>query len=246
MAKRPARPSSAKPSSATEIPNRLLAALPREEYERLVQHLSLVPIKVKQVLHKNGEAIKDVYFPTSGVCSITTVMADGSMVEVTTIGNEGMVGIHAFLGEDIPSSSTMVQVGDGTAIKLSLAAFKREVRRGGRFQEVINRYTQAVVSTMMQSIACNTLHSLRHRCARWLLSTQDRIHGDEFGLSHEFLAIMLGAQRPTVTVVAGGLQKAGLIQYRHGRVRVLDRKGLEAASCECYRTIRAHFERVHH
>jgi CRP-like cAMP-binding protein len=226
------------------IPNRLLAALPRTDYLRMLPELKTVPITVKQVLHKHGELVRHVYFPNSVVCSMTTVMNNGSMVEVATIGQEGMVGINAFLGDDVTPGATMVQVGNGTAVRMSLAAFRREVRRTGAFQVLINRYAQALVATMMQSVACNTLHSLRQRCARWLLSTQDRVEGNEFGLSHEFLAIMLGAQRPTVTIVAGTLQKAGLIRYRHGRVMVLDRKGLERESCECYRTIRGHFERL--
>jgi CRP-like cAMP-binding protein len=245
MAKRLVRSAPGRSSSPTpEINNRLLAALPREDFQRILPHLQTVPLKVRQMLHKHGGAVREVYFPNSTVCSMTTVMADGSMVEVATIGNEGMVGINAFLGDDVTPGSTMVQVGNGTAVKMGIAAFRREVRRNGAFQNIVNRYAQALVATMMQSVACNILHPLRQRCARWLLSTHDRIHSDEFGLSHEFLAIMLGAQRPTVTVVAGTLQKAGLIHYKHGRLVVQNRKGLEAASCECYGTIRGHFERL--
>ena len=245
MAKRLVRSPSARPSSGVEpIPNRLLAALPRDDYRRLLPHLTTVPIKVKQVLHKHGGIVKDVFFPNTAVCSMTTVMADGSMVEVATIGNEGLVGINAFLGDNVTPGATMVQVGSGTAVRMGVAEFKREARRNGAFQDVVNRYAQALVATMMQSVACNTLHPLRQRCARWLLSTQDRVEGESFGLSHEFLAIMLGAQRPTVTLVAGSLQKSGLIRYKHGQVTVLDRKGLEAASCECYGTIRSHFQRL--
>ena len=245
MAKRLVRSPSARPSSGVEqIPNRLLAALPRDDYRRLMPHLTTVPIKVKQVLHKHGEVVKDVFFPNVGVCSMTTVMTDGSMVEVATIGNEGLVGINAFLGDNVTPGATMVQVGSGTAVRMGVAEFKREVRRGGAFQDVVNRYAQALVATMMQSVACNTLHPLRQRCARWLLSTQDRVAGGSFGLSHEFLAVMLGAQRPTVTLVAGSLQKSGLIRYKHGQVTILDRDGLEAAACECYGTIRSHFQRL--
>jgi CRP-like cAMP-binding protein len=175
---------------------------------------------------------------------MTTVMNNGAMVEVATIGFEGLVGVNAFLGDDVTPGATMVQVGDGTAVRMTLTAFRREVRRSVAFQDVVSRYAQALLATMMQSVACNTLHDLRQRCARWILSTHDRVHGEDFRLSHEFLAIMLGAQRPTVTVVAGTLQKAGLIRYKHGNVTVLDRKGLEAESCECYRAIRGHFTRL--
>jgi len=246
MPKRAVRVSSARlsVSDAPAVRNRLLAALPADEYRRLQPDLKTIPLKVKQVLHKYGETVRHVYFPNDGVCSMTTVMADGSMVEVATIGDEGMVGINAFLGTDVTPGAAMVQVGNGSAVQMPLNAFRREVSRSGPFQDAINRYAQALVATMMQSVACNTLHNLRQRCARWLLSTQDRVHGDEFGLSHEFLAIMLGAQRPTVTVVAGALQKDGLIRYKHGRITVLNRKGLERVSCECYRAIRRHFERL--
>jgi CRP-like cAMP-binding protein len=227
------------------IPNRLLAALPPADYQRILPDLKTVPITVKQVLHKHHEAVRYVYFPNGGVCSMTTVMADGSMVEVATIGYEGVVGINVFLGSDVMPGTTLVQVGDGSAVRMSVTAFRRELDRGGAFQKVIRRYAQALVATMMQSVACNTLHHLEQRCCRWLLMTHDRVDGDEFGLSHEFLAVMLGARRPTVTLVAGSLQRLGLIRYKHGRVRVLDRGRLEDMSCECYVTIRRHFTRLH-
>jgi CRP-like cAMP-binding protein len=243
MTKRTARSAPRTPAGAT-IPNRLLAALPPHDLARLGPDLKTIPVKVKQVLHKHGELVRHVYFPNGGVVSMTTVMADGSMIEVATIGDEGMVGINAFLGDNITPVATMVQVGDASAVRMSVPTFRREVRRDGAFQDLINRYAQALVATMMQSVACNTLHTIPRRCARWLLSTQDRVHSDSFVLSHEFLAMMIGAQRPTVTLVAGALQKAGLIRYKHGHVTVLDRKGLERESCECYRAIRAHFVRL--
>ena len=135
----------------------------------------------------------------------------------------------------------MVQVPDGSIVKLSEKAFRRELAAHGSFHDLVGRYIQATIAQMMQSTACNALHHVQQRCARWLLMTHDRMHEQDFHLSHEFLAVMLGVQRPTVTVVAGNLQQAGLISYKHGVVKVLDRAGLEAAACECYAIIRAHF-----
>ena len=226
------------------IPNRLLASLPSADYERILPDLKTVPTKVKQVLHKQGEPRRHVYFPNDGVCSMVTVMLDGSMVEVATIGHEGVVGINAFLGMNTTTGTTLVQVGDGTAVRMGIAPFRREPDRRDVFHEVVGRYAQALVATMMQSVACNTLHQLQQRCCRWLLMTHDRVDGNEFGLSHEFLAVMLGARRPTVTLVAGSLQKAGLISYKRGRVKILDRGGLEDLSCECYVRIRRQFNRL--
>ncbi len=246
MPKRAGPPSSQRPpNDDPAIRNRLLAALPPADYRRIAQDLKTVPTRVKQVLHKHGESAAHVYFPNDGVCSMVTVMADGAMVEVATIGSEGLVGVNVFLGADITPGTTLVQVGDGSAARMSVAAFRREIDRRGAFQDVVGRYTQALVATVMQSVACNTLHRLQQRCCRWLLMTHDRVQGDEFGLSHEFLAVMLGARRPTVTLVAGSLQKAGVIRYKHGHVRVLDRGRLEDLSCECYVTIRRHFARLH-
>jgi CRP-like cAMP-binding protein len=197
------------------------------------------------MLHKLGEPIRHVVFPNGGVCSITTLMPDGTMVEAATIGDEGMLGIEAFFSDaPLAPGDAMVQVPDGSVVKLGIHAFRRELARQGVLQEAVGRYAQVVIGQMMQSAACNALHQVQQRCARWLLMTHDRMHEQDFHLSHEFLAVMLGTQRPTVTVVAGTLQNAGLISYKHGLVKVLDRQGLEAASCECYSIIRAYFDRL--
>jgi CRP-like cAMP-binding protein len=225
--------------------NRLLAALPTEDFRRLAPHLKTVPIRLKQVLHKNGEVLRAVYFPNGGVASITTMLVDGTMVEAATVGDEGMLGIEAFLSADaVAPGETLMQVPDTNAEMLGVDHFRDELSRRGAFRDLIGRYTQVVIAQMMQSSACNALHHVQQRCARWLLMTHDRMHGRDFRLSHEFLAIMLGVQRPTVSVVAASLQQARLIRYTHGNVSVLDREGLEAASCECYAIIRAHFNRL--
>ena len=237
-------PPSDSPSEALPK-NLLLATLPRADFERLRPHLKTVAFRPRQVLHKQGGLIEHVYFPNGGVYSITTMLSTGAMVEAATVGDEGMLGFETFLTADAVSpGETLMQVPDTSAEMLSVAEFRNELANGGALRELMGRYTQVVIAQMMQSSACNALHHVEQRCARWLLMTHDRMHEQDFTLSHEFLAVMLGVQRPTVTVVAGTLQEAGLIRYTHGRVTVLNRAGLEGAACECYPIIRAHFNRL--
>ena len=224
--------------------NKLLASLPRADFARLRPHLRTVPLAVKQILHPRNETIREVFFPNGGVASITAVMQDGAMVEIATIGDEGLIGINAFFGPALMTGEAMMQVPDTNAEAMSVEAFRRELDRRGPFYECVQVYSQALIMLMMQSTACMALHSVEQRCCRWLLMTHDRVHRDDFQLSHEFLAMMLGSTRPTVTSVAGALQKARLIKYVHGHITVVNRLGLEAASCECYRTIKAHFDRL--
>ena len=165
--------------------------------------------------HKSGEKIDLVYFPGGGVCSITNVMSDGRMVEVATIGNEGMVGVTAFLGGDIAVGDAFVQVEDGPAQAMTTEAFHRELDRRGPFYDQMSRYAQAYHALIMQSAACFSMHSVEERCCRWLLMTHDRAHRDEFQLTHELLSYMLGARRPTVSLVLGTLERTGAIQQRH-------------------------------
>jgi CRP-like cAMP-binding protein len=228
------RSSSNRPTSET-VQNRLLAALPTSDRERLVVALDVIPLKLKELLHKPGEPIRHVYFPGGGFCSLVTVLEDGSMVEVATIGKEGAVGVTGVLDGTPPSSATMVQGASSTCYRMPADTFRREMNRRGAFYELLTRYGHALVGFIMQSTACNAVHSVEQRLARWLLMAHDRMESEEFRLTQEFAAMMLGATRPTVTVVAGTLQKAGLITYRRGRLKVLDRARLEAASCECYR-----------
>ena len=221
--------------------NKLLRELPQADFERLGPHLKTIPTKAKQVFYKQGEPFGSVYFPNGGVLSITSGLADGTMVETATVGNEGMVGIEALFSPDpISPGTTMMQVPDTDAERLSVGAFREELARGEAFSAIMGRYAQSAIKQMMQSAACNARHHVTERCPRWLLMTHDRVDGDSFHLSQEFLAMMLGVRRQTVSVVANTLQQAGLITYRHGYVTVLDRAGLEAASCECYAAIRTH------
>jgi CRP-like cAMP-binding protein len=239
-------PPAVKPAPPVGRPkNRLLAALPATDFRRLQPHLKTIPIRMKQVLQKAGEPLNAVYFLNGGVASITTVLSDGTTIEAATVGSEGMLGVEAFLSADaVAPGDTLIQVPDTSAEKMSVADFRREISEQGAFSDLVGRYTQVVIAQMMQSAACNARHHVHQRCARWLLMTHDRMQEQDFHLSHEFLSVMLGVQRPTVSVIAGTLQEAGLIRYRHGRVTVRNRKGLEAASCECYAIVRAHFDRL--
>jgi CRP-like cAMP-binding protein len=216
--------------------NRLLGSLPPEDYARIVPALELVPLTLKTIIHKPGEPIEHVYFPGGGFCSIVAVLEDGRMVEVATIGREGMVGVSALLDEGPVPCAAMVQAKTETCYRMTVADFRREADRRGAFFSVLARYSQAYVGFVMQSTACNAVHSVHQRLARWLLLASDRVGSLAFPLTQEFVAIMLGTARPTVTIVAGALQKAGLITYHRGQLTIVDRERLEAASCECYRT----------
>lgn len=195
------------------------------------------PLKLKQFLHTPGDAIDQVYFPGGGFISVVTVLKDGAMVEVVTIGREGMFGITAgSLMGDCSSTAAMVQAESDVCHVMSAEVFRREMDRHGPFFELVNQYTQALLGFVMQSTACNAVHSVDERLSRWLLHAHDRVGKDQFPLTQELAATMLGTSRPTVTVVAGALQNARLIKYHRGRVTIVDRAGLEAASCECYQT----------
>jgi CRP-like cAMP-binding protein len=222
----------------------LLAALPGADYQRILPSLTTVSFKFKQVLHKAGEKIDTVYFPGGGVCSVTNVMSDGRMVEVATIGNEGVVGITTFLGGDVAPGDDFIQVLDGEAQSMSVAAFRQELDRRGPFYGLISRYAQAHQALIMQSVACGSMHSVEERCCRWLLMTHDRVGQDEFQLTHEFLGHMLGTRRPTVSLVLGTLEKAGVIQNGMKKITVVSRRKLENASCECYQVVKGIFERL--
>ncbi|MGH9140377.1 MAG: Crp/Fnr family transcriptional regulator [Vicinamibacterales bacterium] len=235
MAKRSIRKLTSRPPPA-QVQNLLLAALPRIDRDRLVPTLDVVSLKLKDILHKPGERIQHVYFPGGGFCSVLTALEDGTMVEVATIGREGVVGVAAMLGTTPESSVSMVQGETDTCYRMTADALRREVDQRGAFAELLTHFAKALMGFVMQSTACNAVHTVEQRLARWLLMARDRMGTDDFPLTQEFVAMMLGASRPTVTLVAGALQKAGLIKYHRGRVTVLDGRRLEATSCECYRT----------
>ena len=231
---------------STDVPlrNQLLAAIPDDAYRAIARDLRPTEVAVGQVLQAEGEPVRDVYFPNGGVCSVTKQMRDGRTVEVATVGVEGMLGVTVFLGDRIGTGETMLQVPGGLVTAMSADAFVAHTSQPGPFRDIVALYTQAHLVQVMQCTACNALHNVEERCCRWLLQTHDRVGEDEFVLKHEFLAVMLGVSRPSVTIVLGTLQKAGLITSHYGRIRVLERKQLEAASCECYEAIAGHFERL--
>src|SRR5689334_7626379 len=197
-----------------------------------------------RTLQAHGTPVTDVYFPNGGVFSVTNEMRDGALVEVATVGIEGMLGIGVFLGDGSGAGRTFQQVPDGPFPSMTVGRFRKESAVPGPFHDVLALYAQANLLQIMQATACNALHGVKQRCCRWLLQTQDRVGAKEFILKQEFLAIMLGVQRPTVTRVMGGLQSDGLIVTKYGRVQVLKKKKLEAAACECYEVIRGHFLRL--
>ena len=215
----------------------MLAALPPDEYDRIRPMLEIVSLKARQVLPSPGAPQNFVYFPRHGFLSSTIVMENGAMVEVTTIGREGMAGLTTKgpMGA-VPNNTLVVVQGDSEGCyQMTAEDFRREMDECDDFMQLITRYGEAFLGVVMQSTGCNAAHRVEQRLAKWLLMAHDRMEVTEFPLTQEFVAMMLGATRQTVTVVAGALQKAGLITYRRGKIRIVNRKGLEAASCECYR-----------
>ena len=231
------------PSSRT-CPNKLLASLPPADYRRLCSVLQPISLPFQHVLLAPGEALDTIYFPGEGVISITQVMKNGRTVEIATVGNDGFIGVNALFGGDRWLAGALVKVPDGAAHTMSVRAFRRELNRRGSFATLVNRYAQGFEAFLMRSVACNALHSVDQRCARWLLTTRDHVGRNEFPLTQESLSVMLGVRRATVTLAVGALQRAGLIDHGHRRIVILDRAGLESVSCECYTALKRHFTRL--
>lgn len=223
--------------------NRLLAALPSEEYKRLLPDLESVYLPHQQVIYEPNEPIKYVYFPSDAVMSLINLMEDGAGVEVGTVGNEGMVGISIFLAGDSSVNQAVTQI-PGNAVRMRADVFKHNVTPGSPLYKLLQRYTQALLSQICQSVTCNGLHSIEKRCCRWLLMTQDRVEGNQFPLTQEYLAYMLGVRRASVSEVCSLLQKAGLISYSRGSITILNRQALENTSCECYAIVKNEFNRL--
>ena len=231
-------------SQSPVIPeNQLLAALPASEYQRLLPHLELVSLPLRKVLYEADEPIEYVYFLNHAIASLVSTMEDGSTVEIGLVGNEGMVGLPVILGGKTTNNQAFVQVADG-AMRMKASLLKTEFNRGGPLQTLLLLYTQALYTQVSQSAACNRLHSLEGRLARWLLSVQDRVQSNEFPLTQEFISQMLGTRRAGVTVAAGILSQAGIIRYTRGRITILNHEALKATSCECYEVIKSEFERL--
>lgn len=221
--------------------NRLLAALPINEYVELRPHFEMVSLASGDVLYKPGRRITHVWFPQRAVASIITEMEDGLSVESASVGFEGMVGLPLFLGVETTRSKVMVQVAD-TATRISAEAFQAANRPTTKLAQLLQRFAQVQLETTAQTVACNRLHSLEERCARWLLTTHARVGRDTFHLTQAFLATMLGVHRPAVTIAASALQRAGAIRYHRGKLAVVDRERLLAESCECFTVTEAVYE----
>ena len=222
--------------------NRILQALPAEDRNRLVRNMVPVSQPIKTVLFEPGEPIRAVYFPLGGVISLVTPLDDGAIVEVATVGNEGIVGVPLVPGGSL-AVRAISQV-SGSSLRMEAGAFLSEVRRAGAFSGLFHQYLPALFGQIAQAAACNRLHTNEERLSRWLLMSHDRVGVDDFAITHEFLGQMLGSRRATVTLSAGILQAAGLIRYHRGHVSILDRDGLESVACECYRSIKRELDRV--
>jgi CRP-like cAMP-binding protein len=234
-------------SPAIESPrsykNKILASLSRAEISRLAPHLSPLPLPVGKTLQAPDEEITHAYFVESGLASVVIEMASGNTVETGITGKDGIVGIPVLLGTKSMPSRTFMQIA-GAGFRIKAERLREEFERSGTLHKKINSYVQANLVQTAQTAACNRLHEIAERLARWLLMCHDRMESDTFSITHEFLGHMLGTPRSTVTLAAGILHKDGLLDYSRGRVVIRDRKGLEKAACECYRTIRKEFDRL--
>ncbi len=231
--------------SASSSPNQnhLLAALPTTEFDALAAHLELVPMPLGKMLYEPGGQLQHAYFPTTTIISLHYVMESGASAETAGVGNEGVVGISLFMGGNTTSSSAVVQTA-GHAYRLERRLLLQEFNRGGLLQRLLLRYTQALITQIAQTAACNRHHSVEQQLCRWLLLTLDRMPSNELVMTQELVASMLGVRREGITEAAGNLQRAGLISYRRGHISVLDRSGLEVLACECYAVVRQELRRL--
>ncbi len=231
------------PSPHSPNQNHLLAALPTAEFERLAAHLEPVPLRLGEILYEPGGQLQHAYFPTTAIVSLHYVTESGASAETAGVGNEGVVGISLFMGGDTTPSSAVVQTA-GHAYRLAGRLLKQEFNRGGLMKGLLLRYTQALITQMIQTAACYRHHSVEQQLCRWLLLTLDRIPSGELVMTQELVASMLGVRREGITEAAGNLQRAGLIRYRRGHISVLERVGLETLSCECYAVVKKELGRL--
>lgn len=223
--------------------NHLLAALPAAEFELLAAHLELVPLLLGQILYEPGGKLQHAYFPTTAIVSLHYVMESGASAETAGVGNEGVVGIALFMGGNTTPSSAVVQTA-GHGYRLEARLLKQEFNRAGLMQRLLLRYTQALITQMTQTSACNRHHSVEQQLCRWLLLTLDRIPSHELVMTQELVASMLGVRRESITEAVGKLQQAGFIRCRRGHITVLERTGLETRSCECYAVVKKEIARL--
>jgi CRP-like cAMP-binding protein len=223
--------------------NRLLSKLSPEEYGRILPRLEPVSFSLGQVVYESGGQMDHIYFPTTAIISLLYVMENGSSAEMGMAGNEGLVGVALFMGGDTMPNRAVVQSA-GAAVRMRARVLQEEFARGGAFQRLLLRYTQALLTQMSQTAVCNRLHAIEQQLCRLLLLSHDRLDSDELVMTQELIANMLGVRREGVTAAAGRLQDRGLISYARGRIKVLDRPGLEAAVCECYGVVKEEYDRL--
>jgi len=230
-------------TSQDSINNKILSALPGEEFARLAPHLEKVELSLGQVLYRPEEPITHVYFPEHAMGSLISTTSEGQCVEAGVIGWEGLIGINVLLGVDSTASECIVQLAD-SAHRIKTGVIKEEFKRGGVLQDKILLFTNALMTQISQTALCNRLHLVEERLARWLLMCHDRSTDKKLSLTQEFLSIMLGVNRPTVTVAAILLQSAGFIKYSRGKIIVIDREGLEHFTCDCYKTAKTAYDKL--
>src|SRR4051812_20751258 len=232
-----------KPKSGTPKDNRLLAALPEEDYRALERALEPVELPLGSAVYESGGEQGYVYFPTSSIVSLLYVLADGASAEIAVTGSEGLVGIALFMGGETTPSRAVVQSG-GRGYRLRASVLKTEFERGGALQHLLLRFTQALITQMTQTAVCNRHHAVDQQLCRWLLLSLDRLDTNELVMTQELIANMLGVRREGVTEAAGRLQDEGLIEYSRGRITILDRPHLEARVCECYAVVKKEYDRL--
>jgi CRP-like cAMP-binding protein len=230
-------------STLEPVGNRLLARLPEEEMERLLPNLEHVSFVLGEVIYESGGQQSYIYFPTTAIISLLYMMENGSSAEMGVAGNEGLVGIALFMGGDTVPNRAIVQSA-GDALRMKTKVLQDEFARGGMFQRLLLRYTQALMTQMSQTAVCNRLHTVEQQLCRWLLLSRDRLNSDELVMTQELIANMLGVRREGVTHAAQRLQENGLISYARGHIRILDRSGLEVAVCECYGVVKDEYDRL--
>jgi len=223
--------------------NRLLGALSAEERDRLYPHLRLVPLPLGKVLYESGDVMRHVYFPTNSIVSLLYVLADGASAELSVVGNEGLIGVALFMGGETTPSRAIVQSA-GHAYRLIGQQLKDEFHRNGELQLLLLRYTQALITQMAQTAVCNRHHSVDQQLCRWLLLSLDRLSSNQLTMTQELIAHMLGVRREGVTEAAGKLHKLGVLEYRRGKITVLDRPRLEQLCCECYAVVKKETDRL--
>ncbi len=225
------------------LDNQLLAALPKEVYERLLPHLEPVSMKLGAVLYESGGQMTHVYFPTSSIVSLLYLMMNGATAEIGVVGYEGLVGISLFLGGDTTPNRAVVQSA-GKGFSMKAQALRAEFEQGGAMQLLLLRYTQALLTQISQTAVCNRLHPVDQQLCRWLLLSHDRLRSDELVMTQDLISNMLGVRREGITMAARQLKDRGLISYVRGTITLVDRTGLEAAVCECYQVVKTEYDRL--